>query len=249
MQDRTALVTGAASGIGRAVAEFFAARGANVVVSDVDEAGSDETVERIRAEGGRAAMVPCDVSRSADVERLLDRTIETFGRLDHACNDAGVEGEQAPTAECTEDNWHRVIGVNLMGAWLCMKHEIARMLDTGGGSIVNVSSIAGLIGFPGLPAYVASKHGLVGLTRNAALEYADRNIRVNAVCPGAIHTPMIDRVIHEDRGFEKELLASHPLGRMGEPSEIAELVVWLCSDAASFVTGQAIAADGGYVAR
>lgn len=249
MNGKTAIVTGAASGIGRATARLFASRGANVIVSDVDQAGGEETVQLINDAGGTAQLVMCDISMPADVETLIDTTIKSFGRLDYACNNAGIEGEQASTVDCTIDNWRRVIDINLMGTWLCMKHEIPRFLEAGGGAIVNVSSIAGLIGFGGLPAYVASKHGMNGLTKTAALEYAQQNIRINAVCPGAIRTPMIDRITHEEQQQEDDLIARHPMGRMGQPKEIAELIVWLCSDAASFVTGQMIAADGGYVAQ
>ncbi|TVR99225.1 MAG: SDR family oxidoreductase [Phycisphaerales bacterium] len=255
MNGKTAIVTGAASGIGRATACLFASRGANVIVSDVNASGCDETVALIQEQGGDSRAVPCDVANPDEVENLIDTSIRSFGRLDYACNNAGIEGETADTVECSVENWRKVVDVNLMGAWLCMKAEIPRMLaprnapDDGGGAIVNVSSIAGLIGFGGLPAYVASKHGMNGLTKTAALEYAHRGIRINSVCPGAIETPMIHRVTHHNPQEEAAMIARHPMGRMGTPKEIAELIVWLCSDAASFITGQTIAADGGYVAQ
>ncbi len=251
MNGKTAIVTGAASGIGRATALLFAARGAKVIVSDVDQSGMEQTVGAIDDAGGEAHLVPCDISRPDEVARLIETTIDMFDRLDYACNNAGIEGEIADTVECSIENWRRVIDINLTGTWLCMKHEIPHMLapSNGGGAIVNVSSIAGLIGFGGLPAYVASKHGMNGLTKTAALEYAQRGIRINAVCPGAIETPMIHRVTHHDAQEEAAMIARHPMGRMGTPEEIAELIVWLCSDAASYITGQMIAADGGYVAQ
>jgi NAD(P)-dependent dehydrogenase (short-subunit alcohol dehydrogenase family) len=246
---KVAIVTGAASGIGRAAARLFARHGASVVVSDVDAEGGAETVQLIESEGGKATFVLCDIARPQQVRVLVDATIERFGRLDYACNNAGIEGEQCPTAECSEENFDRIISVNLRGTWLCMKHEIPRMLETGGGSIVNVSSIAGLIGLAGIPAYAASKHGMNGLTKTAALEYAKQNIRVNAVCPGAILTPMIDRFTHFESAAAEDLAAKHPLGRMGRPEEVAEAIVWLCSDAASFVTGHIMAVDGGFTAQ
>jgi NAD(P)-dependent dehydrogenase (short-subunit alcohol dehydrogenase family) len=255
MDGKTAIVTGAASGIGRVTACLFGSRGANVIVSDVDEDGCEDTMRLIKDQGGTAQVVRCDISSPEQAANLIDTTIQSFGRLDYACNNAGIEGEMAETAECTIENWRRVIDINLMGTWLCMKHEIPHMLSPEnapngeGKAIVNVSSIAGLIGFGGLPAYVASKHGLNGLTKTAALEYAQRGIRINAVCPGAIETPMIHRVTHHDSQEEAAMIARHPMGRMGTPEEIAELIAWLCSDAASFITGQTIAADGGYVAQ
>jgi NAD(P)-dependent dehydrogenase (short-subunit alcohol dehydrogenase family) len=249
MNGKTAIVTGAASGIGRATAVCFASRGAKVIVSDVNESGCQETAKLITKQGGIAKIVLCDIATPEQVVNLLDTTIDSFGRLDYACNNAGVEGETGDTVACSIENWRRVLDINLMGTWLCMKHEIPHMLEVGGGAIVNVSSIAGLIGFGGLPAYVASKHGLNGLTKTVALEYAQRGIRINAVCPGAIETPMIHRVTHHDAQEEAAMVARHPMGRMGTPDEIAQLIVWLCSDAASFVTGQTIAADGGYVAQ
>jgi NAD(P)-dependent dehydrogenase (short-subunit alcohol dehydrogenase family) len=246
---KVAFITGASSGIGRATALAFAREGTSVTVVDVSADGGRETAHLIEAAGGRALFVACDVSKDRDVGSALGKTIETFGRIDYAFNNAGIEGEQGATAECTEANWDRVIAINLKGIWLCMKHEIPLMLKQGGGAIVNCSSIAGLVGFPGIPAYVAAKHGVVGLTRTAALELAKSNIRVNAVCPGVIQTPMIERFTHGEAQIQKQLVAGEPIGRVGKPEEIAAAVLWLCSDAASFVTGQPIAVDGGWVAQ
>lgn len=249
MAGSVALVTGAASGIGRATAEAFAREGARVVVSDVAAGAGEAVAAAIRERGGQAVFAACDVSRPERVEALVARTVEAFGRIDFAFNNAGVEGETAPTAECTEANWDRVMGINLKGVWLCMREEIPRMLAQGGGAIVNCSSVAGLVGFPGIAAYAASKHGLIGLTRTAALEYAARGIRVNAVCPGVIRTPMVERFTGGEAEAQAQLVASEPIGRMGTPEEVAAAVVWLCSDAASFVTGHAMVVDGGFVAR
>lgn len=248
-EERIALVTGAGSGIGRATAQAFAEAGMPVVVSDVHTEHNEETARLIHDAGGTAHAVAADVSRREDVKQLIEATKETFGRLDVACNNAGIEGEQAVTTDCTEANWDRVVGIDLKGVWLCMKYEIPLMLEHGGGCIVNVSSIAGLVGFPGLPAYVASKHGINGLTKTAALEYADKNIRVNAVCPGAIETPMIERFTHGTTEQRTQLETMHPLGRMGTAGEVARTVRWLCSDEASFVTGHIMTVDGGFTAR
>jgi NAD(P)-dependent dehydrogenase (short-subunit alcohol dehydrogenase family) len=245
---KVALVTGAGSGIGRASAEAFAREGAKVVVADVNAEGGEETVRRIKDEGGEATFVRADVSRAAEVERLVAQTIAAYGRLDYAHNNAGIGGGIASTADCPEDTWDRVIATNLKGVWLCMKYEIREMLGQGGGAIVNTASAAGLVGFRGISAYVASKHGVVGLTRTAALEYARRGVRVNAVCPGVIRTGMTEEGLQDPRGLA-QYEAMEPVGRIGMPEEVAAAVVWLCSEAASFVTGHAMAVDGGIVAQ
>jgi NAD(P)-dependent dehydrogenase (short-subunit alcohol dehydrogenase family) len=247
--NKVALVTGGSSGIGRAAALALADAGFGVVVADIAIEGAEDTVQQIRAKGKEAFFVETDVSKPHEVEALIEATMATYGRLDCAFNNAGIEGVMAATAECTEENWDRTLTVNLKSVWLCMKHEIPRMLERGGGAIVNCASIAGLVGFSNLPAYTASKHGIVGLTRSAALEYAKRGIRVNAVCPGVIQTPMIDRVVGEHPDMKEQLAAGEPVGRLGRPEEIAGAVLWLCSEQASFVTGQAIAVDGGWTAQ
>jgi len=249
MRDRVAIVTGASSGIGCAAAAAFAAEGASVVVADLLGDRGRDVVARLEADGTSAAFVETDVSDPASVERMVGEAISRFGRLDYAFNNAGIEGEQAPTSDCSIDNWTRTLAVNLTGVWLCMRAEIPQMLAAGGGVIVNNASVAGLVGFAGIPAYTASKHGVVGLTKTAALEYATQNLRINAVCPGVIQTEMIDRFTHGEPQVQAALLATEPVGRLGLPSEIADAVVWLCSERASFVTGQAIAVDGGFVAR
>ena len=246
---KVALVTGASSGIGRASALAFARAGARVVVADVTVEGGQETVQLIKNAGGEASFVKADVARASEVEALVRHAVAAYGRLDCAHNNAGVEGQAAFTADDTEANWDRVLAVNLKGVWLCLKYEIRQMLTQGGGAIVNTASGAGLIGIRGGGAYVASKHGVVGLTKTAALEYAKSGIRVNAVCPGVIQTPMVERLTRQHPRAAEMMAAAHPLGRTGKPEEIAEAVVWLCSDAASFVTGHAMAVDGGYVAQ
>jgi NAD(P)-dependent dehydrogenase (short-subunit alcohol dehydrogenase family) len=249
IEGKIALVTGGGSGIGRAAALAFAREGAKVVVADVVAEGGRETVQMIKKADGEAIFVKTDVSKAAEVEALINKTVETYGRLDCAFNNAGIEGEQAPTAENTEKNWDRVININLKGVWLCMRYEIPQMLKQDGGAIVNTASVAGLVGFQGIAPYVASKHGIAGLTKTAALEYAQSGIRINAVCPGVIHTPMIERFFAGDPNAEDQFIAMEPVGRMGTPEEIAEAVVWLCSDAASFVTGLPMPVDGGFVAQ
>jgi NAD(P)-dependent dehydrogenase (short-subunit alcohol dehydrogenase family) len=246
---RVAFVTGAASGIGRATALAFARAGAGVVVADVSEQGGQETVRMIEEAGGRAIAIRCDVTRAEDVKAALDRTIETFGRLDAAFNNAGIEQAPKATADITEEEWDRIVGIDLRGMFLCMKYEIPLMLNQGGGAIVNTSSGAGVKGFRDQAAYVAAKHGVVGLTRAAALDYAAQHIRINAVCPGIIDTPMMDRFGGgTPEGKEKELTsaaAAQPIGRAGKPEEVTETVLWLCSDTASFLVGAAIVVDGG----
>jgi NAD(P)-dependent dehydrogenase (short-subunit alcohol dehydrogenase family) len=240
-------VTGAASGIGRAIAYAFGAAGARVVVSDLDEAGGAETVAGVEERGGRGAFVRADVSSPADAEALVGAAVRDFGALHVAVNNAGVAGRSAPTGEYPIDDWDRVIAINLAGVFYGMRYQIPAMLDSKGGAIVNVASILGQVGFANSPAYVAAKHGVVGLTRSAAIEYAARGVRVNAVGPAFIHTPLIEKnMTPEGRAA---LVAKHPIGRLGEPEEVAELVLWLASDKASFVTGSYHAVDGGYLAQ
>jgi NAD(P)-dependent dehydrogenase (short-subunit alcohol dehydrogenase family) len=246
---KVVIITGGALGIGRAAALEFARRGARVVVADVQVDAGKETIAAIDQQGGEAIFVETDVSQPDQVEALIQKTVDTYGRLDCAFNNAGIEGELAPTAESSEENWHRVISINLTGVWLSMKYEIAQMLRQGGGAIVNMSSIAGLVGTPHVPAYSAAKHGVLGLTKTAALEYATQGIRVNAVCPGAIDTAMIKRFTAGEEELYAQLAQDHPLQRLGTPEEVAAAVVWLCSDEAAFVTGHALAIDGGYVVQ
>jgi NAD(P)-dependent dehydrogenase (short-subunit alcohol dehydrogenase family) len=245
--NKVTIVTGGSFGIGRATALAFAKRGAKVVIADWMQ--DQETLHQIKEEGGAAIFVKCDVSNGNDVRNLIAQTLQTFDGLDYAVNNAGIEGENAEAHECSEENWDKTIGINLRGVWLCMKHEIPQMIRQGKGAIVNVASIAGLIGFPGLPAYVASKHAVIGLTKTAALENAKRNIRINAVCPGVIKTAMIDRLTGKDKIAEKQFEDMEPIGRMGTPEEVAEAIVWLCSESSSFVTGHALTVDGGWLAK
>jgi NAD(P)-dependent dehydrogenase (short-subunit alcohol dehydrogenase family) len=249
LDGKVALVTGGGSGIGQATALIFAREGAKVVVADITVEGGEETVRQIQAAGGDATFVKTDVSKAAEVEALVNKTVETYGQLDCAFNNAGIEGAAKFTTECTEEEFDRTIAVNVTGVWLCMKYEIQHMLSHGGGSIVNTASAAGLIGLPSASDYVASKHAVVGLTKTAALEYAKSGIRVNAVCPGAIDTPMIARSAQAIPGFDELAVAMEPVGRFGQSSEIGEAVAWLCSDAASFVTGIPMSVDGGMVAQ
>lgn len=245
---KVAIVTGAASGIGRAVAMLYAENGAHVVVSDVNDAGAAETVDLIRKAKGTAEYFRADVSKAVENENLVNFALEKFGRLDFACNNAGIGGEQNPVGAYSPEGWDKVIGVNLSGVFYGMHYEIPAMLKTGGGAIVNMASILGQVAFAGAPAYVAAKHGVVGLTRTAGVEYAKQGIRVNAVGPAFIQTPMISAV-DSDPAMHAALVNMHPIGRLGRPEEVAELVVWLSSDKASFVTGAYYAVDGGYLAQ
>jgi NAD(P)-dependent dehydrogenase (short-subunit alcohol dehydrogenase family) len=245
---RVAFVTGAANGIGRAAALAFASKGASVVAADLAEQANQETARMIEKAGGRALAVKCDVSRDNDVSAVLEKAVATFGRLDFAFNNAGVEQPITPAADITQEEWNRIVDINLRGVFLCMKHEIPLMLKQGGGAIVNTSSGAGVKGIAGQAAYCAAKVGIVGLSKAAALDYAKSNIRVNAVCPGIINTPMMDRFSGGTAEGRERVIAQEPIGRMGKPEEIAAAVVWLCSDAAAFVIGHAMVIDGGQTA-
>jgi len=249
MEQKVALVTGAGSGIGRAIAYHFANEGARVVVSDIDVAGGEETVTKIRARGNdaRAVFVRADTGKPEDSAALVGAAVKEFGALHVAVNNAGIGGPSAPVGEYPIEGWDQVIRVNLSGVFYGMRYQIPAMLEAGGGSIVNIASILGQVGFPNAPAYVAAKHGVVGLTQNAALEYGARNIRVNVVGPGFIKTPMLDKNLTPE--ILAMLATKHALGRLGEASEVAELVLWLSSDKASFVTGGYYAVDGGYLAQ
>jgi NAD(P)-dependent dehydrogenase (short-subunit alcohol dehydrogenase family) len=248
LKGKVAIVTGGTSGIGRDTGVLFAKAGAKVVVAGRREAEGKETVELIGAAGGEGMFVKGDISKAADVQALLQKTVGKFGRVDVAFNNAGIEGNWMPIAEQSEEDWDRVIDINLKGTWLCLKYEIQQMLKQGGGgAIVNMSSVAGLMGNAGSATYCASKHGVMGLTKAAALETARSGIRINAVCPAVIETPMAERAFAEPE-MNKFVLGLHPLGRFGKPMEVAEAVLWMCSDRASFMTGHSIVLDGGFLA-
>jgi NAD(P)-dependent dehydrogenase (short-subunit alcohol dehydrogenase family) len=243
--DRVAFVTGAGGGIGQATAVAFAQQGAMVAVADLSADGVRDTVRMIEELGGNALGLRCDVTRSEDVTAALQRTVETFGRLDYAFNNAGVEQPITAAADIADDDWTRILDVNTRGVFLCMKHEIPLMLSNGGGAIVNTSSGAGVIGIAGQAAYAASKHAVIGLTKSAALDYASMGVRINAICPGIIQTPMMDRFTGGTDEGRRRVIAQEPIGRMGRPEEIAAAVTWLCSDLAAFTIGHALVVDGG----
>ena len=244
---KVALVTGAASGIGAASALAFAEAGARVAACDRDLGGAEGTAKLIREAGGEACAVAVDVTDAGQVEAMVQTVVATFGRLDCAHNNAGVTGASAPTADYDRSQWDLVLAVNLTGVFLCLQQELAAMLRSGGGSIVNTASFSGLVAVPRIPAYVASKHGVIGLTKAAAVEYGRKGIRVNAVCPGSTRTPMVEGFSGGDAAVQEAMAAASPMRRLAEPEEIARTVVWLCSDEASFVNGHALAVDGGAV--
>jgi NAD(P)-dependent dehydrogenase (short-subunit alcohol dehydrogenase family) len=248
LEGKVALVTGGTSGIGRDTAVLFAKAGAKVVVAGRREPEGNETIELIRTAGGDGLFVKADISKASEVDALIQNAVNRFGRLDIAFNNAGIEGAWAPIVRQSEEDWDRTIDINLKGVWLCLKYEIRQMLrQAGGGAIVNMASITALIGSVGAGAYSASKHGVIGLTKTAALENAKSGIRINAICPGFTETPMADRIFRVPKLY-KYVLSCHPIGRLGRPAEIAEAVLWMCSDRASFMTGQSLILDGGFLA-
>ncbi len=250
LDGKVAVITGAGSGIGRAIAQALASEGGRIAVADVVAASGQQTVNLIKDAGGEAIFIKCDVSHAEEIEELIHNVVKHYGRLDCAVNNAGIAGVQATTVDYPLENWQKVIDINLTAPWLCMKYEIAQMLKQGKGAIVNIASILGMTGIALSSAYVAAKHGLVGATRTAALEYANQGIRINAVCPGFIETPMLENSEVGTNPQIRQVIASlHPIGRIGKPEEIAAMVLWLCSDAASFVTGAAMLVDGGYTAQ
>jgi NAD(P)-dependent dehydrogenase (short-subunit alcohol dehydrogenase family) len=249
LESKVAIVTGGGSGIGRATSIAFAAEGAAVVVADVVVESGEETVEIIRSAQGQAVFVKTDVTQADDVRAMVDKAVEVFGRLDCAFNNAGITAPRVSVSRCPEDSWDRMIAINLKGVFLCMKYELPAMLRSGGGSIVNTSSVQGLVADDGHPAYAASKHGVLGLTKTAAVQYAKAGIRVNAVCPGIVRTPMTERVFADNPDTKATVLAMQPMERLAMPEEVAQAVIWLCSKEASFITGHPLPIDGGRLAR
>jgi NAD(P)-dependent dehydrogenase (short-subunit alcohol dehydrogenase family) len=246
MNNKSIIITGGASGIGKATAELFAQQGASVVISDIQEDEGKATAENIISNGGKASFFKTDVAKPEDMEALVNFTVKTYGRIDVAINNAGISGEMNPIADLSIEGWKKVIDINLSSLFYGMKYQIQAMIKNGGGSIVNVSSILGSVGFAGSAGYASAKHGVIGLTQTAALEYSAQNIRINAVGPGFIETPLLDAL---DAEMKKQLIALHPIGRLGKSEEVAELILWLSSDKASFVTGSYYPVDGGYLAR
>ncbi len=249
LDGKIALITGAGSGIGRATAKIFAREGARLVLADVVEAGGQETLTMVKEIGADAMFVRTDVSKAQEVDAVVAQAVETYGRLDCAFNNAGIGGTSVLTHECSEEEWHRVLSVNLTGVWLCMKAEITQMLKQGRGAIVNTSSIMGLTGAIRVPAYTAAKHGVAGITKAAALEYARHGIRINAVCPAPIYTPMLSKAFEQRPDLEQRYARSEPMKRIGQPEEVGEAVAWLCSERASYITGLPMPVDGGYMAQ
>ena len=248
-KNKVALVTGAGSGMGLATAQAFAAEGAAVTVVDINESTARTTAEQLVASGHRAIAIACDVADETQVKRMVEQVVSAFGRLDAAFNNAGVQSLAVETADATSEEFDRVNAINLRSVWLCMKYELLQMRKQESGAIVNNSSIGGLIGIPGRAIYHATKHGVIGLTKSAALEYAARGIRINAVCPGAVETPMVAAMIAKEPETMKDITKEQPIGRLGRPEEIASAVLWLCSPGAGFVIGHALAVDGGYTAH
>jgi NAD(P)-dependent dehydrogenase (short-subunit alcohol dehydrogenase family) len=247
-KNKVAVVTGASSGIGKSVSELYAREGAAVVLSDINQELGEKTTGEIRKAGGEAIFVRADVSKPSDCENMVKAAVDKYGRLDFACNNAGIGGDQNPTADYSLESWDKALAVNLSGVFYCMKYELPAMLKSGGGSIINMASILGRVGFAGAVGYVAAKHGVLGLTKTAAIEYAPQGVRVNVVGPGFISTPLI-KELEENQEVNNMLISLHPVGRLGKPEEVAELVIWLSSDKASFVTGAYYPVDGGYLTR